>query len=435
MLSFARDIAVRHDVDVFVAGGGPAGVAAALAAARAGRSVFLAERQTCLGGMGTAGLVPAFMPFGDGVNFLAAGIGEEVARALEAESGLKLDRILPIDAEALKRVYDRLLVDAGVDFTFETALIGVERDGGAVSHCVLAAKSGLFAVKAKMFIDGTGDGDLAAWAGAPFEQGDADGALMPGTLCSLWANVDWDAVYAGGLGGGESQLQAAFDDGVFTHPDRHLPGMWRVGKDVGGGNIGHTFGVDNTDERSVTQALLWGRKLVLEYERYYKKYLKGFERMKLVSTGSLLGVRETRRVLGDYVLGLDDFKARAVFDDEIGRFAYPVDIHASTPDDEHFEKFEEEFRTLRYGPGESYGIPYRALVPRGLSNVLVAGRCVSADRYIQGSVRVMPACFITGQAAGLAAAIAVEQNTDTRGFAIAELQQRLKSIGAYLPNA
>jgi len=135
------------------------------------------------------------------------------------------------------------------------------------------------------------------------------------------------------------------------------------------------------------------------------------------------------------VLGLDDFKARAVFDDEIGRFAYPVDIHASTPDDEHFEKFEEEFRTLRYGPGESYGIPYRALVPRGLSNVLVAGRCVSADRYIQGSVRVMPACFITGQAAGLAAAIAVEQNTDTRGFAIAELQQRLKSIGAYLPNA
>ena len=436
MITFRRDIPVRHEVDIFVAGGGPAGCAAAIAAARQGLSVFLAERHSCLGGMGTAGQVPAFMTFTDGEHFLADGIGREIAERLAEASGLELRRTLCIDAETLKRVYDDLVAEAGVALTFETALIAVEKDSDArVAHAVLAAKSGLFAVRAKVFIDGTGDGDLAAWAGAPFEKGDADGSMMPGTLCSLWACVDWDAVREGGLGAGNKRIEEAYADGVFTTLDRHLPGMWRVGDDLGGGNIGHTFGVDATDERSVTEALVWGRKLVLEYERYYKHYLEGFERMKLVATGSLLGIRETRRILGDYVLCLDDFKSRAVFDDEIGRYCYPVDIHASKPDEAHYRQFEREFRTLRYGPGESYGIPYRILTPRGLSNVLVAGRCVSADRYLQGSIRVMPGCFITGQAAGVAAALAIDKGADTRGIAVAELQQRLKTMGAYLPNA
>ena len=435
-MEFRREIPVRHRVDVFVAGGGPAGCAAAVAAARQGCSVFLAERHTCLGGMGTAGLVPAFMAFTDGEHFLADGVGREIGERLSQASGLELSRTLNIDAETLKRLYDDLLTEAGVDFTFETALIAVEKDADDHVACaVLAAKSGLFAVEAEMFIDGTGDGDLAAWAGAPFERGDADGGMMPGTLCSLWAGIDWDAIHAGGLGAGNKRIEEAYADGVFTHLDRHLPGMWRVGDDLGGGNIGHTFGVDNTDERSVTDALLWGRRLVLEYERYYREYLKGFEGMKLVATGSLLGIRETRRILGDYVLCLDDFKSRAVFADEIGRYCYPVDIHASKPDEAHYRKFEEEFRTLRYGTGESYGIPYRILTPRGLGNVLVAGRCVSADRYLQGSIRVMPGCFITGQAAGVAAALALDAGADTRGIAVAELQQRLKAMGAYLPNA
>jgi hypothetical protein len=323
-----------------------------------------------------------------------------------------------------------------VDLTFETMLVAVEKEADdRVGHAVLAAKSGLFAVRARMFIDGTGDGDLAAWAGAPFEKGDDDGSLMPGTLCSLWTHVDWDAVREGGLGTGNARIEEAYGDGVFEVLDRHLPGMWRVGEDLGGGNIGHTFGVDATDERSVTEALLYGRQLVLQYERYYKEYLKGFEAMKLVATGSLLGIRETRRILGDYVLCLDDFQNRAVFDDEIGRYCYPVDIHAAKPDEEHYRQFEHEFRTLRYGEGESYGIPYRILTPRGLGNVLVAGRCVSSDRYLQGSIRVMPGCFITGQAAGVAAALAIEAHTDTRGIEVAELQRRLKAMGAYLPNA
>lgn len=429
-----RTIPVRHEVDVFVAGGGPAGTAAAVAAARQGRSVFLIERQNCLGGMGTAGLVPVFMQFTDGEHFLAGGVGQEILTKLQEAGGTYPADGTAIRAEVLKRVYDDLLIEAGVDFSFETQLIGVETDGDRVALALLAAKSGLFAVRAKQFIDCTGDGDLAAWAGAPFEKGDEEGNLMPGTLCSLWCQIDWDKYEVSGIRPQRAMLPKAFEDGVFTYKDRHLPGIFRIGEHLGGGNIGHNFGVDATDERSVTEAMLWGRKLVLEYERYYKQYLKGFEDMELMTLGSALGIRETRRIMGDYVLDLDDFNNRAVFDDEIGRYSYPVDIHASKPSDEDYAKFEKEFATLRYGRGESYGVPYRILCPKKLSNVLVAGRCVSSDRFLQGSIRVMPGCYITGQAAGVAAAIAVEKSTDTRGFKVSELQARLKAMGGYLPN-
>ncbi|MCJ7549707.1 MAG: FAD-dependent oxidoreductase, partial [Anaerolineae bacterium] len=226
-----------------------------------------------------------------------------------------------------------------------------------------------------------------------------------------------------------------FADNVFSVQDRHLPGMWRVGEGIGGGNVGHTFGVDGTSERSLTAALLWGRKSLSEYEVYYKHYLEGFEDASLVATGALLGLRETRRILGDYVLALDDFNTRAIFEDEIGRYNYPVDIHASTPSSEDFAKFTEEFRQLRYKDGESYGIPYRVLTPLGLDNVLVAGRCVSSDRFMQGSIRVMPGCYITGQAAGVAASIAASRETDVHAIDVKQLQAKLKTMGAYLPNA
>ncbi len=433
-VSFQREVPVRHEVDVFVAGGGPAGVSAAVAAARAGRSVFLAEGQACLGGMGTAGLVPAFMTFGDGERVLAAGIGEEILEKLRAAGGTGPDNKLCIRAEVLKRVYDDLMVEAGVEFTLHSQLIAVEADAGRVETALLAGKSGLFVVRAKVFIDGTGDGDLAAWAGAQFEKGDEEGRMMPGTLCQLWAGIDWEKVRASKLNASKPLAQA-FRDKLFTVEDLHLPGMWRVGHSLGGGNIGHTFGVDGTSERSLTKALVWGRKYVAEYERYYKQYLEGYEDMELVATGSLLGIRETRRITGDYVLNLGDFKARAIFDDEIGRYCYPVDIHPLTPSKESYEQFEREFcRENRCAKGESYGIPYRTLTPKGLDNVLVSGRCISADRYVQGSVRTMPGCYITGQAAGVAAAPAVETGADVHALEVGEIQRRLVALGACLPN-
>lgn len=432
---FSRTIPVRHEVDVFVAGGGPAGIAAALVAARAGRKVFLAEGHSCFGGMGTAGMIPVFMMFGDGVNFLAEGIGREVLDALTAEKGPNSPLSTnAIPAELLKRVYDRLLVEAGIELSLMTQVVDIVAKDGRIEQAICHAKSGFFAVSAKMFVDGTGDGDLAAWAGAPFEKADADGNMMPGTLCSLWADVDYERFRASGVKVQEV-LYKAFEDGHFTVNDPHHPGMWRVGNHLTGGNIGHAFGIDATDERSLTAHFLNARKHIPEFESFYRKYIPGYENIELVATGSLFGIRETRRIMGDYVLNVEDFKARAVFPDEIGRYCYPVDIHPSKPDAKAYAKFEEEFhKNLRYGRGESYGIPYRILTPKGLENLLVAGRCVSSDRQIQGSIRVMPSCYITGQAAGLAAAIAIEQKTHTRGFAVADLLRRLRGIGAYLPN-
>ena len=431
-IPFVRQIPIRYEVDVFIAGGGPAGVAAAVAASRQGSKVFLAEGHSCFGGMGTAGLVPKFCQFTDGMNFLASGVvGEIVFNRLNLNESIDGWNLV-INPETLKRVYDDLMTEAGVAFNFQTQLIDVLLDGKRISYAICNSKSGIFAVKAQAFIDCTGDGDLATMAGADFEKGDKDGTLMPGTLCSLWSNIDWENRSPDH----RAMLEKAFAGGVFSIPDRHVPGMGFIGGGIAGANIGHVYDLDGTDDESITRGLLRGRKIVPEFERYYKEYLKGYEKMTLTATASLLGVRETRRITGDYVMTLDDFKKRACFEDEIGRYSCPVDIHPNKNDPESYKRFLEDFTSLRYEKGESYGIPYRSLIPCSLDNVLVAGRCISADRYMQSSVRCMPGCFITGQAAGTAASMVADSNgkKTTHSINVRSLQSKLKDTGAYLPN-
>lgn len=437
---FRRRLALRRGVDVLVAGGGPAGVAAAVVAARQGMRVFLVEGQSCCGGSGTAGMLPVFMSFGDGVHCYADGFGRELLNRLVAAGGIWPAPGMPqscYKGEVLKRVYDDLLEASGVEVSYCTHLVGVEARRGCVSHAVCWGKSGLFAVPAKVFIDGTGDGDLCAWAGAPFEKGDAYGRMMPGTLCSFWTNVDWKKAEAAGAGvwKQEGWLPRAFKAKVFTVEDPHLPGMLPVGVSNGGGNIGHTFGVDGTDERSLTAAHRSARRALAEYERFYRGYVPGYAAAEMAVSAPLLGVRETRRITGDYVLSKPDYDKRAVFDDEIGRYNYWIDIHCTTPSKKDFKAHIKRRTATPYKPGESYGIPYRCLVPKRLRNVLVAGRCVSTDRWLQSSLRVMPGCFITGQAAGMAAALMVRGRCESRAIDVVALQARLKAVGAFLPHA
>ena len=431
MISYSRSLPVKYDVDVFVAGGGPSGVAAALAASRLGKRVFLAESQGMLGGAGTAGLVPAFAPFGDGVNTLVGGVGLELRQ--RARPDVPIDTYwTAVRVEDLKRAYDEMLAESDVAYSLFTTVCDVVSRDGHVEYVVLTAKSGLFAVKAKVYIDCTGDADLVALAGGRYEVGDDQGQVMPATLCSLWAGIDYGRVT---LHDG-AKLDEAFRDGVFTYEDRHLSGIFPADKalGVGGGNVGHTFGVDPLDERSLTRAITWGRKSMLEYRRYYQGYLPGYEKAEPIMTGNILGVRESRRVTCDYTLCVDDFVARAAFDDEIGRYCYPVDIHVMTTDKAEYERFRQEYgKTYHYDKGESYGIPYRSLIPVSFDNVLVAGRCMGTDRQMQASVRVMPGCLITGQAAGAAAALASD-SAQVRAVKAADLQKRLIELGAVLPN-
>ena len=428
---YSRKLETAYDVDVFVAGGGPAGVAAALAAARAGKRVFLAETSGAFGGAATAAYVPAFATFSDGVHDVVGGIGREIRRLVSRDVP-ESTYWTPIDIEELKRVYDRIMSASSAKFSFFTTVCDVVAKDGRLEKVVVATKRGLLAVKAKVFIDCTGDGDLCAFAGGAYELGDADGKVMPSTLCSQWCDIDFSQRNPWA----QSLLPKAIADGVFTVPDLHLPGFFKAtdGSSLGGGNIGHVFGINPTDERSLTVAMMDARKRLPEYERFYKTYLKGYEKMRLATTAPFLGVRESRRVVCDYMLGVKDFLARASFEDEVGRYCYPVDIHPSKPGDvKAMEAFRREYeKDLKYKKGESYGIPYRSLVAKSFSNLLVAGRCMGTDQKMQASIRVMPSCFITGQAAGTAAAMALATG-DVRAVKAGELRRRLVADGAYIP--
>lgn len=429
---YQKELPMRMEVDVLVAGGGASGAAAAVAAARMGKSVLLVEAGGALGGVGTSGLVPAFAPFGDGVHILADGIGMEIRRQLSVPV-THTTAWTPVDAEELKRIYDRMVTDAGVKVLFFTTVCDVLVSDGHMEGAILTSRTGLYAVKAKIFVDCTGDGALNALGGGAFEIGNEEGKTMPPTLCSLWSGVDAGVYWQNPI---RDLLEKAIADGVFTYEDRHLTGMFLLGDGVAGGNIGHIFDNDPLDEASLTRAMMWGRESMLEYIRFYREYVKGCENVRLVGTGAMLGVRESRRTVCDYMLSVDDFIARASFEDEIGRYNYPVDIHIMNTKTDEMERFRKEYENMRYGPGESYGIPYRSLVPSSYDNVLTAGRCMGTDRQMEASIRVMPGCFITGEAAGTAAALVLDQTgdkaADVRTVDTALLQRTLAGNGAYM---
>ena len=438
------DLPCDDSFDVIVVGGGPSGCTAAAAAAREGARTLLLEASGSLGGSGTSALVPAWCPFSDQQKIIYRGLAEKVfTAAKQGMAHVKPEALdwVPIDAERLKRVYDELVTDAGVTVRFHTMLSRVQVDeAGRVTSILTTSKAGLQAWSARVFVDGTGDADLVAWAGGEFHKGDASGQrLMPATHCFQLANVD-EGPFRNGqdLHGSrpESPIQRILASGKYPLiPDLHFCNCL-VGPGVVGFNAGHLFDVDNTDPASVSAALMQGRKMAAQYRDALAEFHPAFARAFLVSTGAQVGIRETRRIIGDYVLTLDDYLERKSFPDEICRNSYYIDVHWAkdqiAKDAEQHKKWETT--CLRYGPGESHGIPYRCLTPRKLANVLVAGRSISVEQTVQGSVRVMPVCLAMGEAAGLAAALAARAATpDVHQVEIGTLRARLREEGAYLP--
>jgi hypothetical protein len=432
--------------DVVVVGGGPAGCAAAIASAREGARTLLVEQHGFLGGMGTAGLVPAFCPFSDKQQAITRGIGleilEEMKRGMPHLQHDMLDWV-PIDPERLKLIYERRVADAGADILLLTHFIdGIDAGSGRVGGLVIHNKTGLRRVEARVVIDCTGDADVAAAAGSPFQKGDPEtGELQPCTMCFVLAGVDntrlqrwlWEddaknlllkPAIAAAKAAGDLDIVEEAANVAFQSPTTI------------GLNFSHVFDVDSTDAVSLSRAQREGRRLVRHLTAFIRKYLPGCENAYLVTSGTQIGVRESRRIVGAYVLTLDDYLARRCFDDEIARNAYYIDIHLSKKEWERHtgQTIDWDARTHQYQPGESHGIPYRCLLPTGTRNLLVAGRCISTDRAVQGSTRVMPVCLATGEAAGCAAALAVSAHGGAvRDVPAAGLRERLRAHGQYLP--
>ncbi len=431
MMTTKGNFPLLAESDIVISGGGPAGVAAALAAARRGYRVLLLEQTGTLGGLATSGLVPTFAPSTDGERFLYGGIYEEIDRELCRRMGVECKPASwqAIDAEIMKRLLDDLVEAAGVRVLFGVKVCEAEVDDGRIRALWAATAQGIRRITGKQFIDATGDGMLAMLAGAEFEYGDKAGNTMSPTLCAQFANIDYRKYEEAYRNGNSDRAiwHRMLQAGTAPLIEHHFVCMTRMSPATATSNLGHIYGCNVFDPDDLTRGYREGRRVVRTFETFYREHVPGFENAVLVSTASLLGVRETRRIRGEYRMTFDDYRNRADFTDEIGRCCYPVDIHSSSLDSEEQKRVEQVLAATRFKHGESYGIPYRAMIPVGLRNLLVPGRALSSDREIQSSIRVMPPCFVTGQAAGIAAGMVQEE--DVRSVDIAALQAALRELG------
>ena len=428
----ARELEVKAAADVIVVGGGSAGIAAAIASARNGADTLLIEQGGCCGGMASRGLLTSIICMGDGENILANGICREFVERIVKD--MKFPEVRwhwqNIHPESVKKIADQMLAEAGVRVIYETVVTDCIAENGEITALKCFAPCGNFAVSGKVFIDCTGDANLAAMANVPFEYGNESGEVMAPTLCVMYDNVNYQDEKTGGIG--RTEWNEAEKNNKLPVNEHHFVGFFRNGKTCGSGNLGHIYETDVLDIFSRSEAWSKGRELAVKYHNFYRENVNGFEQSSLTLSADMLGVRESRRIVGEYQMVADDYFARRHFEDEIGSFAYPIDIHAGVSDSKKQAAVEKYITQVAYQKGENYGIPYRALLPKNTVNLLVAGRCISADRAMQSSIRVVPGCMISGEGAGTAAALTLKKSCTLRTLDIKELQIQLKKQGAFI---
>lgn len=418
------EIPVAADVDVVVAGGGPAGFAAGIAAAREGADTLIVEATGCLGGQATSGLVGPFMP-----TFGMEGIYTELCERMDKLGGLKDER--RFDAEVMKYVTMLMVEESGARQLLFTVTEDPLVEGNRVTGVVIVNKAGRAAVRSKILIDCTGDGDVAFQAGAESEKGREDGKLQASSLWLQIAGVDEAALEAGRGEYTEHAAEYARAErkaGRLNLPEHVCPGMIWKGSTLAPGeygvNIDTTVDTDGTDPWSLTAGMNESRKRVFEVMEFFRKYLPGGKECHLQKTGSIFGIRETRRFRGvDTVTGQDVVDGRKR-DDGICRASFFLDLHDG--EIQWHKQMEEKYGRTTPPEGDWYEIPYGCLVPAKKDGLLLAGRNISSDRDANGSLRVMPTCMALGQAAGTAAAICAEEGSQPRELPASRVQAALR---------
>ncbi len=441
-----------NEFDVMVVGGGNAGCAAAIAAARHGARTLLVERYGFLGGTATASMVGPWMTFHSADKRVVGGIAQEIVERLQRrgaspghlrDSSDYVATITPFDPEAHKALLFEMMREAGVRLLLHAYFLRAVLHGDEVEGAVFATVGGEREYGAKATIDATADAFVAASAGVATQQGDERGRVQPASLMFRLSHVDlgktaaylrsrpdqmrsslkahertagsltavaglydlWSEARKKGEVSVPRELVSFF---ISPYPDEVTVNMTRVTE------------IDPLDPDDLTRAEVEARAQVMELFDFFRKRVPGFEHARLAATGAQIGIRESRRIVGAYTLTRDDVLNARPFHDAVARSAYPIDIHNPSG---------SGTTTQRLAPGQSYYIPYRCLVPMGVERLLVAGRCISTTHEALASTRLTPTVMTLGQAAGTAAALAVKQGVRLRNVDPLELRKELSDDG------
>jgi hypothetical protein len=449
---FSVDAPVIADVDVLVCGGGPAGIAAALAAARQGANTMLIEQQGCLGGAATSGLIGTWMGSysRDGRYPVIEGIFKEIVDDLVAQGAAKpptndLDGgsahsgyapwhrgTVPFEFEAAKRLFDRMILDAGVRLRYFSTALHPQVEDGRIAGIFVVSKAGMEYVRARVIVDATGDADVAYRANCPvwigLEEEGHRGWMPPAGISFLLEDVDaqafGDYCRAGDyrfrelIGRLRERNEWPFDDDIFIGFELPNPKQYYVKVSP----LPDAEGFDGTDPDVLTRGMTAGREAVETQLAILRKHFPGFAHARLIQTSPMIGVRATRRIVGEYKLSVDEAREGSHFADTIALTGFHWDLATPGSAQRMLHRVEMALPYVE--------IPYRCIVPQGITNLLAPGRAISADWDVLGPCRIMPAVFAMGEAAGVAAAMAADSGAAMREVDVAALRESLRAQGA-----
>ncbi len=395
-----RDIPIVEDVDVVVCGGGPAGIAAAIACARQGVRTRLIELHGSLGGVWTTGALSWIIDSAD-----KPGIMAEITSRLDARDARRLrapeGKNYAYDVEEMKLLLDEMCVEVGVEIRLLTRVVGAARDSeNRLSVVITESKSGREAWHAKVFIDATGDGDLGALCGCGFDVGHPEtGAVQPMSLMALITGLQFDQIepYVGGSMAEPKQRLSALMEEIGVSPSYGHPTLFRIRDNLFALMANHQYGVQCDDANAITEAMIRARREVHTQVAALRAHGGVWSDMRVVSTGAQIGIREGRRIHGRYEVTGEDLLRGARFEDAVCRVTMGIDVHSTDP---------KKTKIVEAKPHRSqpYDIPLRALIARDVDGLLMAGRCISGDFIAHSSYRVTGNAVAMGQAAGVCAA-------------------------------